>query len=892
MSKYIQVICLFLGSFLIYGNLFSQCEAGSLFTSDSLDLVYTCPGDGQSDSITFVSNGNSDDPIQLVLTNFADLILGYPNGNTIDFEPSGDGLSKIYAVSYQDQINKPVGVPITAVTFSDSCFDVSSNFVTIIRDQANAGTLTANSSTIDTFTFCTGDGMDDIINLEVNGISAAQFSYVVTDENNIILDFPDTNVINFEGIGNGTCNIWAISWTGNQLIGIGDDLLNDPISDECDDISDNHITIIRNFTDGGLVSTVDNLNSVFTCNGDGNDDVVLFKTTTTAQNSYIFIITNSDDIIVAISASANFNFEGAGFGICKVYGLSFTGTLSISPNSSIFGNQLSTGCFSLSNNFIEVIRDEPGIGFLNNPASQSDTAQICLANGNASVRITVDGLSNTPYRFIITDTSNVVLGFSDTTIIDFSGAGNGICNVWGVSYTGNFTIQVGEDLDSTDVSDDCFAISENFLQFERINIDVGTIESNVDGDVFYTCPQDGTPDIITLNAQTSIPDSQYIFIVTDTNFVILDIVDANTINFDAAPAGICLIWGLAYQDSLLAEVGMRADRNQLAEGCFALTPNSIQVIRETPEGGNVNTPNGTQVFICNQDQSGDVITFNNANTSNGAYRYIVTDESNVILSLPDGNNADFNDAPTGTCRVWGLAFTGSFTASIGDRADVVNLSDDCFDLSNNFIEVVRDRPRGGAIFTVDDLQEVDLCVGDEMPDFVEFKATANSNSPYVFIVTDDNDIILEILENNFQNFEGAGPGTCRVYGVSYTGTLDTLIGANINLAQLSDDCFNLSSGYITINRFNTGPICNTSIEELNILKENLMVYPNPTTDFITISNSSQIRIEGFSVLNINGQVLETFPRSNAIQVSNFSAGIYILRIRSEYGSVYRKIVIE
>lgn len=892
MTNCIRFTCVLLWCIFMNSALHSQCEAGLILTSDSTDLIYTCPGDGIADSVIFISSGNSSDPIQLVLANFADIILGYPNGLEFNFEPSGDGLARIYAVSYQDVINKPTGVPISSVNFSDSCFDLSSNFVTVIRDQADAGSITANGG-IDTLTFCTGDNMDDNVLLEVSGISAALFSYVITDQNNTVLEFPDTNALNFEGVESGICKIWSISWTGNQLIGIGDDLLNDPISDDCSDISENNITIIRNFTDGGSVSTVDNQNEVFTCEGDSINDIVLFRTTTTAQTNYVFVITDQNDVIVALSASANFNFEGTGFGIFKVYGLSYTGALLISSNISIFDNQLATGCFGISDNFIEVVKDRPMIGFVNNPGSQSDTSQLCLANGNASVRISVDGLSNTPFRFIITDTNAVVLGFSDTTIINFDGAGEGVCNVWGVAYTGDFIIEVGDNLDSTDVSDDCYELSENFLQFIRTNINVGTIESNADNDVFVTCPGDGVPDFIMVNAQTTVPDSQYTFIVTDTNFAIIDITDNSTLNFDDAPEGTCLIWGLAYQNSLLAEVGMRADRDQLAEGCFALTPNFIEVIRENPSGGNVSTTDGeNQVFVCNQDQMADIVTFQKSNTSNGAYRYIITDENNVILSLPIGNSADFNDAPIGTCRIWGLAFTGDFTASVGDLAVVSDLSSDCFDLSDNFIEIIRARPLGGAVFTVDDEKEVNICVGDGNADFIEFKGTANSDANYTFAITDEDGIVLEVLENNFQNFEGVEAGVCLVYGISYTGNLTNFTGQNINTASLSDDCFDLSTTSVQVNRFDSGSTCNTSTVDLALLNQSFTVYPNPASEKLYFNNSSNIRVNEISILQNNGSVLQSLDlTSNSHNIEDLSSGVYFIKVQSEYGNIFKKLVI-
>ena len=57
------------------------------------------------------------------------------------------------------------------------------------------------------------------------------------------------------------------------------------------------------------------------------------------------------------------------------------------------------------------------------------------------------------------------------------------------------------------------------------------------------------------------------------------------------------------------------------------------------------------------------------------------------------------DAPPGTCWVWGLAYTGELTAQVGDQADQVALASDCFDLSENFIAVVRSGAEGGTIST-------------------------------------------------------------------------------------------------------------------------------------------------------------------------------------------------
>ncbi|MDP5170897.1 MAG: T9SS type A sorting domain-containing protein, partial [Bacteroidia bacterium] len=57
--------------------------------------------------------------------------------------------------------------------------------------------------------------------------------------------------------------------------------------------------------------------------------------------------------------------------------------------------------------------------------------------------------------------------------------------------------------------------------------------------------------------------------------------------------------------------------------------------------------------------------------------------------LPPGNMVDFEGAGVGACLVWGLSYTGNILVSVGDNALTSQLSDDCFELSSNFITVER-----------------------------------------------------------------------------------------------------------------------------------------------------------------------------------------------------------
>jgi hypothetical protein len=61
-----------------------------------------------------------------------------------------------------------------------------------------------------------------------------------------------------------------------------------------------------------------------------------------------------------------------------------------------------------------------------------------------------------------------------------------------------------------------------------------------------------------------------------------------------------------------------------------------------------------------------------------------------------------------------------------------------------------------------------------------------------------------------------------------------------------------------------------------LIDENFIVYPNPTTEMITIKSNSVINV---SVMDEFGRVVLT-SKSNTIDVSNLSNGVYILRINN------------
>ena len=82
------------------------------------------------------------------------------------------------------------------------------------------------------------------------------------------------------------------------------------------------------------------------------------------------------------------------------------------------------------------------------------------------------------------------------------------------------------------------------------------------------------------------------------------------------------------------------------------------------------------------------------------------------------------------------------------------------------------------------------------------------------------------------------------------------------------------------------------IEVLNIGEtgvNGMMVYPNPAKDNLTVKAEAMTRI---TITNTLGQVVydnETNTDNEVIDMSRYDAGIYMVRITTETGSVVRKV---
>ena len=80
--------------------------------------------------------------------------------------------------------------------------------------------------------------------------------------------------------------------------------------------------------------------------------------------------------------------------------------------------------------------------------------------------------------------------------------------------------------------------------------------------------------------------------------------------------------------------------------------------------------------------------------------------------------------------------------------------------------------------------------------------------------------------------------------------------------------------------------------------ESIIVYPNPTRDYINVQctrNDEQLEVKGIEVIDVYGKVVHTVVGANndsptQINVSNLAAGMYFVRVTTEEGAVAKPFV--
>lgn len=843
-----------------------QADGGEVMTTDGANLVFFCPDDGVADVLTFESTSIGNVNYTYVVTDLDGEILNFLNSDSLDFDNAGVGSCLVYGLSYLTNLN-PDATNIFTDQLADDCYEISTNYVKVTRQVPVAGDIQfVNGDTI-AYT-CPGVGGQDVLEFETIGNSESNIAYVITNEEGEVLATTASGVWDFEDAPEGICQIYTVSYTGNLLLNPADTLSLTAASDDCFDVSEDFIEVVRVIPNGGFVALENGQSEIYTCPDNGNPDIVEFFNSDASNSPYAYIILDANNIVLDIETSDSHDFDNAPLGDCLVIGVAYTGNITMQIGDDASVADFSDDCFSYSDNLLTIHRVNPVGGTIEFTGGGS-AMDICAGDGNADI-ISIQNVDASvgPYIFIVTDSSDVILGNTFAFNINFDNFASTACRVYGVAFTGDYLGEVGDTLTNIAISDDCFDVTSNFLTISKTYVDGGNLETSNGETSLIICPNDGVPNVIEFTNDSSADEADYQYIITNNQGVILSIPTDNFFNFDPAGIGICKVYGVSYTGTLTAEVDSLIT-TVVSDDCYHVSDNFIEVIRDQPSGDIIISDLGDEIDFCVNDGQPDVVNFITGSFSFAHYAYLITDENNNVISVEFESFHDFDFSLPGVCRVWGISYTGNLIAGEGDNIDVDLLSDDCFDVSGNFITINKILVDGATIFTPGNADTVYTCPGDGNADFIGLFNTSTIMADYKYVITTDSNIVIDVETFNLYNFENLPEGICRIYGLSHTGVIDIDAGDDLFDTALSDGCFDVSDNFITVVK--VIPTAGTITTQAGTTEETITIDGMPDT--LHFMNSGSALAKQRYVITDANEVILGITDHDFVDFENAGVGI-------------------
>lgn len=720
--------------------------------------------DGTEDNVSGITlSDNIGVNTNWVITDTSGVILGLPTDiEDVNFDDAGIGVCLIWSLSSLDGLTGlTVGENVSDL---GGCFSFS-NSLSVVRSSEDAGTLTGGP-----FEFMIDGTSDFVSGISISDTLGSNYSWIITDEDGIILGLPDNpEDVDFDQAGIGVCLIWNIAFAdGLTGLEVDGDLLD---LEGCFDLS-NNIMVTRVVSAGGIIT-----GGPFSFCVDGTPDMVsgIELSDNMGSNSQ-WVVTDTTGLILGLPDDIeDVDFDEAGAGICLIYHLShednITG-LEVDNNLSDLG-----GTFALSNS-ISVTRSTPEGGMLT-----GGPFDFCI-NGIPDMvsGIELTGAEGETITWVITDEEGNILGLPENIEdVNFDEQGAGVCLIHSISYVGTI---LGLEIDGrlTNLVG-CFDISTNNIQVNRMQEEGGTLE----GGPFNFCvdtDQDFVSGITLMDAGST----NNIWVITNADGLILELpTDIETVDFNAAGPGVCLIYNIS-TDMTLTGLETNANLGDV-EGCFGLS-NAITVNRVQTSGGVLAGP---MSFMFQIDGTPDMVSGLSLTGNVGANsQWVVFDVTGSIIALPNNiEDVNFDDFGIGTCFIANVSFEDGLVG-LSLNEDIADLSG-CFEISNN-IEVTKVASSGGVL----EGGPFSFCI-DGVPDMVSgLTLTDNSGSISEWVVVASDGEILGLPDDvNTVDFDLAGPGVCLIYNISYEAGLTGLAVGN-NLSDLVG-MFGLSNS-VEVNR--------------------------------------------------------------------------------------------
>jgi len=425
-------------------------------------------------------------------------------------------------------------------------------------------------------------------------------------------------------------------------------------------------------------------------------------------------------------------------------------------------------------------------------------------NENDFVSFSNNSLAVTNYVYVITDDNNIILGITEDAFVNFEEAGIGNCRGWGLSFTGDLVAEIGDNAATINLANGCFDLSENFIAIIRRELEESNLMLVSGGQNDLVTIDDNNNASLTVTNENGLSEN-YVYLLQRTDGKILGINETGIFDLATEVAGTYFIFGYNFSGDLTVMPGNNITGNTISEGCEIKSANFITINKSTnssltgclAEGATVLTKEGkTTAYACLNNGMDDFVGFDNTSISGVRYQYLITDENNIILGLPESGFSNFEGTGSGDCRVWGLSFQGRLTANVGDDITTTILSDDCFDLSDNFISIIRRQIEETEVSLIDGSVDGEINDNDEAS--FDFVNNGDNDANFAYVVTREDNRIIAVVDNSF-DFAFEEPGKYFVYGYSFTGEIRFGVGM-VATGFISEGCSEKSNNLVFIRK--------------------------------------------------------------------------------------------
>lgn len=901
----------------------SLVNGGNVFTQDFLSECNFITDDGIENTLNFTNSGSVGAEYVYILTNGSNSIIEYLDEPTFNFEGLTQGTYRIWGYSFSGELQLNEGQSIFNTPFSDGCFRLSANAITItavtngiVVPPVPCTLLGTQINPLNETTFCSNLPeqiliTDAIVNLGV------ETALLVVDQNETIVQIELDEEVSTQALLPGVYNVLQIVHENLEDLIIGQSLTD---LEGCFALS-NRIEITKLSQDNAAcfepaVCSLEpgdifaSTNSV--CIEDPEADPVFFTVVNNSSEGLSgILITNTNGVIEELSANTVFNITS--LGIKQYYFINYIDSVQIFAGLSI---QDLEGCFTLSSPVSIVGVDDCFMETCEIEAAEIFTAGatfLCAADeSDDNVTITSVGGTGDVKLFLLTDENQNILQANPNGNFDISDDLIGVFEIYKLDIDG--TIGFPESISSLE---GCFALSEPIVienSLDNCVIEPPLLCQNGGGQIFYDgpagiCGSDGQNDILDVEVLSQ-GASNTLFLVVDEAGRIVNIAPALVILSNPFPAGNYNIYLLSYED-FPTEVMFNANINAIEGLCLS---NNISILvsddfceGEGVRGGLVsNEFDEDDIQFCT-NIAGEVFTLNLETTGSEAFEYIYveTDENNIITDILNGESAMYIGDPTEMMnrRIWGVSFSGMFTAFVGEEITTVSLSDGEFSLSENFIQigisvVIAEDPLidgaeapfleipAGQIFSID--------FDTPMSAFLDYETAYvlfdTNGVTIIDVLFPDANFVITLPELEATPLSGE---LLQLTAVSYTGTFllgpgDMADSAFLPLAtNVTTGCFEVANTNISIRVFDAGDngLVIPLGEEIGFIsKEEISLRPNPVQDELTVTFPSSFIGEelNLNIYDTSGKLVfkkkfSSAPKSEKINVSRYSKGNYVLQ---------------